>query len=350
MNLSLDLFNQKHHEDLWEKIEQKNYIQIENFWKGVHFYRNHPFVPFQQEKKIIHTLYGAILSVYGVEGGKPIFIIPSLINNASILDLYEDVSLIHYLAKNGFQVFCLDWGEPDKTHIDFELVDYFEKILIFFLHEINQISNQKPIVMGYCMGGIFALLAGQFAPDYIEKIVLLAPPFDFHVPNLEYDSKLLEVWLEQSLKADNHIPKECIPYVFFIKNPFRIIQKYASFGPSCSDDRQKLFVSIEDWLNDPIALARKVGIEVIDQWFLRNAIKNQEWTLGGIKVNLSLIKTKVLLVSPLKDSVIPQNSNLGLTSILPNVILSTPNLGHVGIVASSKAKETFWPSLVSFMQ
>ena len=325
-------------------------LKLKIFGKAFIFTEITPLYHSNKKKKIIHTLYGAILSVYGVEGGKPIFIIPSLINNASILDLYEDVSLIHYLAKNGFQVFCLDWGEPDKTHIDFELVDYFEKILIFFLHEINQISNQKPIVMGYCMGGIFALLAGQFAPDYIEKIVLLAPPFDFHVPNLEYDSKLLEVWLEQSLKADNHIPKECIPYVFFIKNPFRIIQKYASFGPSCSDDRQKLFVSIEDWLNDPIALARKVGIEVIDQWFLRNAIKNQEWTLGGIKVNLSLIKTKVLLVSPLKDSVIPQNSNLGLTSILPNVILSTPNLGHVGIVASSKAKETFWPSLVSFMQ
>lgn len=346
----MDPSSLKHYENLWKNIEQKTYTQIQNFWKGVNFYRHHPFVSQQQPKKIISTLYGATLSTYGIEGGKPIFIIPSLINNASILDLYEDVSLIHYLTQKGFQVFCLDWGEPNDTHLDFELVDYFQKIILPFLHDIQHIKAQKPIVMGYCMGGIFALLAGQFAENYIDKIVLLAPPFDFHVSSLRYDSRLLEIWLEQNLKAEKHILKEFIPYVFFIKNPFRIIRKYASFGPSYAEDRQKIFVSIEDWLNNPMALARKVGVEVIEQWFLRNALKNNKWMFGGIKFNPASIKVKVLLVSSLKDSVIPHESNLKLMSILSNAVLLTPDLGHVGIVASLKAKENFWPSLISFIQ
>lgn len=349
LNLSLDLFNQKHHETLWEHIEQKTYEQFQNFWQGVNFYRQHPFCAQQQHKTIIKTLYGATLCVYGAKGGKPIFIIPSLINSSSILDLYKDVSFIDYLTQKGFQVFCLDWGKPDERHLHFELIDYFEKIILPFLYEIKHITSQKPIVTGYCMGGIFALLVGQFVQNYIDKIILLAPPFDFHVPSLMYDQTLLNVWLEQCLKKHNHIPKEFIPYVFFIKNPFRIIQKYASFGPSYSDEKQKFFVCIEDWLNDPIDLARKVAIEVIDQWFLQNALKNQKWVFGGTKFDPASIKTKVLLVSPLKDSVIPTESNIQLTSVLPNVNFITPNLGHVGIVASLKAKEKFWPFLTSFM-
>ena len=54
----------------------------------------------------------------------PLLLVFALINRPAIFDLRPGHSLIEYLLAEGFDVFLLDWGEPDEEDAEMGLDDY----------------------------------------------------------------------------------------------------------------------------------------------------------------------------------------------------------------------------------
>src|SRR5690606_19542312 len=80
-----------------------------------------------------------------------LFIVPSLINRAYILDLTEELSFIRQLAQQGIRPFLLDWGELSEAERDFSLEDYIKRYLFIAYDHVKNYTQQPVSLFGYCM-------------------------------------------------------------------------------------------------------------------------------------------------------------------------------------------------------
>ena len=89
----------------------------------------------------------------------PLLIIPSPVNRFYLCDLQEGNSLVHYLIKQGFQVYSLSWRNPQNAHKHWNLESY-TKACTEAIIEVSKLSpTGKTNVFGFAAGGLLAALA-----------------------------------------------------------------------------------------------------------------------------------------------------------------------------------------------
>ncbi|MBF0237486.1 MAG: alpha/beta fold hydrolase, partial [SAR324 cluster bacterium] len=112
----------------------------------------------------------------------PLVLIPPLAVGAFIFDLYPQRSLVSYYLAQGFDVYLINWGNPDRdhSHLSFEtyLLDWMPKAI----QRIREYSGKQELsLFGYCMGGLFSLIYTAVHEDAaIRNIVTVASPIDMH--------------------------------------------------------------------------------------------------------------------------------------------------------------------------
>ncbi len=85
---------------------------------------------------------------------RPILIVPPQINKYYAVDLTPDKSLIHYLTRNGYQVFCISWRNPTAKNRAWKLENYIEA-LDEAVDATCKITGSKDVnIFGSCSGGI----------------------------------------------------------------------------------------------------------------------------------------------------------------------------------------------------
>ncbi|MEM7172116.1 MAG: alpha/beta fold hydrolase, partial [Pseudomonadota bacterium] len=177
--------------------------RADNFMAAVQCYRDHPFRRQLNEPPVVWQEGSTRLLDYdwekdrcgpGRQGAKqpiakqPILVVPSLINRSYILDLLPDQSFLRWLAKQGFRPLLVDWDAPGPAEKGFELTDYVAGRLEACLNFVradqergpHSSATRKPVVLGYCMGGLLALALAQRRPEDLAGAVFLATPWDFH--------------------------------------------------------------------------------------------------------------------------------------------------------------------------
>ena len=93
-------------------------------------------------------------------------VVPSLINRWEVLDLTAEKSLLRGMAAQGLRPYLVDWGTPDANERTFDLAAYIgrlERALAF----VARRAQRAPAVMGYCMGGGYALTAAGTFPSRV---------------------------------------------------------------------------------------------------------------------------------------------------------------------------------------
>ncbi len=129
--------------------------RVQDFAKGVNKLNNAARVQALEPLPCVFE-EGTTRLVHAVGDGSPVILIPSLINRAYILDLGEKNSLTRALAKSGLDVYLVDWDAPGKSEQDFTIDDYIDRLERIRDH-VAERAGQKPMVAGYCMGGLLAL-------------------------------------------------------------------------------------------------------------------------------------------------------------------------------------------------
>lgn len=91
----------------------------------------------------------------------PLLIIPSPVNRFYLCDLQRGNSLVHYLIKQGFQIYTLSWRNPNSSHSHWNLNSYVNETLNA-IQELTTIGcHQKINLMGFAAGGMLTTLASN---------------------------------------------------------------------------------------------------------------------------------------------------------------------------------------------
>jgi polyhydroxyalkanoate synthase len=315
---------------------------------GIAAYRRHPWRRNLTSPPAIWAEGSTRLLDYGPATGQPVLFVPSLINRAYVLDLAEGHSMLRWLAGAGIRPLLLDWGWPEATERRFSLTDYVAGRMERAMTAAVNLVGTPPVLAGYCMGGTLAVAAAQRRPDLISGLALLAAPWDFHAPKAERALQAAEMLplLEPALAFSHSLPVDLLQSLFALLDPWGVADKYRGFARLSPDsERARLFVALEDWLNDGVPLAAEVARSCLGEWYGENAPATGNWRIAGLPVDPSAIKTPAFVVVPGRDRIVPPESARLLAQLIPGAVLHQPTAGHIGMAAGARAETSLWRPL-----
>ncbi len=322
---------------------------------GIEAYRRHPYARALADPPAIWEEGTTRLLDYAESGarGPTVLVVPSLINQAYILDLTPEQSLLRFLAREGTRPLLVDWGRPGALERGFNLTDYIAGRLEAALEIARGHAGGPVVVLGYCMGGLLALPLALRRPEGVAGLACLATPWDFHAeqPARAAMMGLIVPMLEPILAALGELPVDLIQLLFAGVDPFSVIRKFvafAAFDPHSGTAER--FVALEDWLNDGVALAAPVARECLAGWYGQNTPAAGLWRIAGRPVRPQELRCPALIVIPDHDRIVPPASALALAATIPGAETLRPAAGHIGMVVGGAAQARLWRPLADWLR
>ena len=316
-------------------------------------YRNHPYQRSLEDPPVLWRDGEIRLLDYGPGDGMPVLFVPSLINRAYILDLSERRSLLRWMARDtGLRPMLVDWGTPGERERGYDLTAYVTGPLETALTTARALADAPVPVVGYCMGGLLALALAARRPDDISGLALLATPWNFHTERVVQAEALARAVEAAGPLFDAHgeLPVDIIQSMFTALDPFLVTRKFVKFAAmDPTSQAAEDFVALEDWLNDGIPLSAPVARECMGGWYGRNTPFTGDWKIAGAPVDPRRVETPSLVLVPQQDRIVPPASAAALAELLPDATQMSPRLGHIGMVAASRARKAVWEPLAGWL-
>lgn len=321
--------------------------------EGIAAYRRHDYQRTLVDPPAIWAEGETRLVDYGTGGARPVLFVPSLINRAYVLDLAEGYSMLRWLASQGVRPLLLDWGWPGEIERRFTLTDYVAGRMERAMTAAKHAAGQSPVLAGYCMGGTLAVAAAQRRPDLISGLALLAAPWDFHAPEPERAIQAARTLpsLEPALAFGKALPVDLLQSLFALLDPWGVAEKYRAFARLPQDgERARMFVALEDWLNDGIPLAAEVARTCLGEWYGENAPARGNWRIAGLPVDPGTIAMPTFVAVPGRDRIVPPESARPLAALIPGAVLHQPAAGHIGMAAGARAESALWRPMLEWLR
>jgi polyhydroxyalkanoate synthase len=336
-------------------VDREGRRRLGVFLSGVERYRVHPYRRDLEYPPAVWAAGTTRLYDYGRDRAKgpPVLIIPSLINRAYILDLSSRRSFVRWFANQGVWPFLLDWDAPGAAERGFTLTDYIRGRLEPALECVAGLTGERPVVAGYCMGGLLAAALVQRRVAEVRGLALLATPWDFHAVRAEQARGIaaLAIGWEGIMGALGELPVDLLQVMFAALDPQLGERKFSAFAALDPDsDQARDFVALEDWVNDGVPLAAAVARECLSGWYGANSAASRQWRVDGQPVDPAALDLPALAIIPQNDRIVPPRSALALADAMPRASRLSPAAGHIGMMVGRGVDETVWRPMLDWLK
>lgn len=138
--------------------------------------------------------------------------------------------------------------------------------------------------------------------------------------------------------------------MFASVNAERNIHKFIDFSKMDQDgDQARLFVAVEDWLNDGVDLPGALARTCVVDWYGQNKPANGGWMVNGVAVDPTTTKQPVLVVTSSTDRLVPEKSALALARLIPDCQTVTTTCGHIGMMTGRRAEAEVWRPIADWI-
>lgn len=343
-------------DDFWSRDEGREIkASMEKVVEGIKKYQLHPFTRGETKRPVIWQ-YGEVRLFHYAAEQKPfarILIIPSMINGSEILDLLPGRSLLEWLAKQGMDVYLLDWGDLTKDAelktLGSAMGDKLGKLLGWL-----KTQSDLPLAgLGYCMGGLLLAAADQLHAKNFDALCFVATPWDFKQKVDGNFAESLLNWAENGLPQMMHVenmPAQWLQLIFAGVDPAQIAAKFSSFSKMEQESEQaKLFVAVEDWVNGGSDLPSRIVMQTVDGWYRKNEPATGEWKLKGKPIRAENIRTPSFVVVPSRDKIVPPESAKPLAEALPVATMLEADCGHISMMIGRNAETQVWQPMLDWI-
>lgn len=328
---------------------------LKKMLQGMQKYQNHEYSCSLENMPVIWQSGSVSVKKFSAKNSSAaLLIIPSLINRSTILDLCEERSFCRWLMQQGVNVYLLDWGNITECAEQNTLDALIIKRCIPAIKFIAQSEHHPLHAMGHCMGGNILLgVASCLSSNLIEKMIFLSTPWDFHAGSQDLLNRV-KYWAPSAQKfiAQNKaLPMEGLQVLFASLDPSIAAKKFINFCDIEDNSKEaKLFVAVEDWLNDGISLPPLIAKLCLEDWYLKNLPCKGKWKINGKDIDLSNTHQPSLIVTSHKDKLVEYESSVVLQKQLPQADIMLGNCGHIGMIAGENCIETIWKPLCEWIK
>ncbi|GAA4398411.1 alpha/beta fold hydrolase [Tsukamurella soli] len=286
----------------------------------------------------------------------PLLIVFSLISRSYIVDLTPGNSFIEHLQAAGFDVYLLDWGEPDSRDAQNDLEYYVDGAIPAAIREVRRTSGAEKInLLGYCFGGVLTLLHTAHNPDTpIRSLTVVACPVDLqHMEMVEIALGDSQVDLDAVLDEEGNVPASVVYNAFRALRPVAEVTGYVDLLEKLwNDDYVAAYQAMQGWGTDHIPLPGAVARQMVDMLYRDNALMTDRIVLGGDRVHLSDITVPFMSVLGKRDHIVPEAAAAPVLDLVGSRDKTDLRLagGHIGLVVGRTAAKTTIPTIIEFLE
>ncbi|MDF0529675.1 alpha/beta fold hydrolase [Tsukamurella sp. 8F] len=286
----------------------------------------------------------------------PLLIVFSLISRSYILDLTPGNSFVEHLQDAGFDVYLLDWGEPDERDALNDLEYYVDGAIPAAIREVHRTSGADRInLLGYCFGGVLTLLHAAHHPDTpIRSLTVIACPVDLkRMEMVEIALGDSPIDVEAVLDEDGNVPASVVYNAFRTLRPVAEVTGYVDLLEKLwSDDYVAAYQAMQGWGTDHIPLPGAVARQLVGMLYRDDAMMSDRLVIGGDRVHLNDITVPFLSVLGKKDHIVPEAAAAPVLDLVGSADKTDLRLagGHVGLVVGRTAAKTTIPTIIEFLE
>jgi polyhydroxyalkanoate synthase len=241
----------------------------------------------------------------------PLLIFPPWINKFYILDLRPENSFVKWAVERGYTVFLVSWVNPTPKLANRSFEDYMREGIFAALDAVKKGTGQDQInVVGYCIGGtlLAATLAYMAAKKNkrIKSATFLAAQADFSEAgqlHVFVDDKQLRAVEAEMKEAGGVLPGSKMATTFnmlrandliwsFVVNNYLMGKEPAPFD-------------LLYWNSDTTRMPRAMHLSYLRECYLNNNLARGKMMLGGVRLDLSKIKTPSFFQAAKEDHIAP---------------------------------------------
>ncbi|HTR49253.1 MAG TPA: alpha/beta fold hydrolase [Kofleriaceae bacterium] len=294
----------------------------------------------------------------------PLLLVPPLMVASEVYDISPDVSAVAYLAREGVDVWLVDFGAPERAEggMDRTLDDHVRAVAEA-IDRVRAATGRDVHLCGYSQGGMFCYQAGAFRRSAgLASIITMGSPVDLH-RHLQVHEDVTER-VVAGLRAALSWPLgriEGLPGMF-TSTGFKLLsarkeaQQLLDFVRNLHDrqalekrEAKRLFLGGEGFVAWPGPAFRKF----VDDVIVGNRMASGGFVIDGATVTLADLTCPILYFVGSRDEMGRPGSVRGIRRAAPRVtkmyevLLKT---GHFGMVVGSTALGATWPGIITWMR
>ena len=285
----------------------------------------------------------------------PILLVMATTNRGYIFDLTPGQSLVEFLLERGFDVFMIDWEAPRADEKTLDLASYVLDFIPRCVAKVAQVTGETDVsIVGYCFGGVLALLWAALHPDSgLKNLVTFTTPIDFtKMPSFAAWSDRRYFDVDRLVDTLGNCPAEMLYTAFDSLRPAgRVAGNLRLLDRMWDGEFVKAHRMIDRWSADVLPLAGAYFRDTTKKLMWDNALFNQTMDVSGRPVDLGAITVPFLHIAAEHDHIVPTASSAPLIEMIGSadkeeVILKG---GHVSLVGGPNAVRRMWPKLDSWL-
>jgi polyhydroxyalkanoate synthase len=285
----------------------------------------------------------------------PILTVYALINKSYVLDLQPDKSWIRSLLSQGFDVFLVDWKDPNAVDKYVSFDDYVNGHIDDCVDIVLKKNKVDQLTLhGYCMGATMSTMYTTLHQEKVRNLAVLAPVIDAERDSTVIGNMAKNMDVVKMRDTVGNLPPEQLFACYSALKPFKQgVAKYFNLVQNIDNESfVGNFLRIEKWLYDTPPIAGETFRQWIADIYQKNLLAKNEFVLGDDIIDLSKITVPVLNIVADEDHLVSPECSTPLNDMVSSTDkrLMRFHTGHVGLIASSYSQNNVLPKVGQWLK
>ena len=288
------------------------------------------------------------------EQGDPVLLVTPLAAPAICYDLRRGCSLVEHLVDSGRRTYLVEYGAVSFKNRNLGMEHWIEEVVPTAIREVSAHAGGRPVhVVGWSLGGVFALLASAGDPDLpIASITALGSPFDVReVPLVAPLRPLLNFTdgrgaITRLYQAAGGAPQPLVRWAFQLSSFQKLVTKPLAIARNLDDaDYLAQIEAVDRFTDNMIAYPGRTFGQLYHRLLKGNALVDGTFEVGDRTLSVGDITAPVLVFAGAADGIAPVASVKASVPLLTgarDVRFEIVPGGHLGMLTGRKARSSTW--------
>jgi polyhydroxyalkanoate synthase len=284
--------------------------------------------------------------------GPAVLLVYSLFKRPYVLDLLPERSIVRNLLAQGFTVYLTDWQPPETANAERGFDAYVNGDLACAVNHVRAHEGVERVpLVGFCFGGLLALLYAALHPEAVARVAPVAVPIEMSSPFaptiVEYVVRMFGNvpgwWIRAWLNAGVPGPEQLSRYLADELQEPALIRTAAG---------ARVVRALQPWLESDVPLTGQVFREAMCNAYWNRDLALSRLRIGGRVAVLENIRCPVLNVSGERDKLVPSVSSNALVERLgrDTVMNLVFPASHLGLLLGAAAHTELWPRIGAWLK